>query len=281
MEKNRNLNTNNTYGFTIKELFKTNPLSIVLVYLIIYIFGTLFISFIVSQIFARNNNMTLQEVFKLGLQLDESSEKNIKLYYTVQSYINFFSYMLLFIIVPIFGRGYLVKDAKAFTKFKFFLLILVEGLLFMLISKGLSELSSLIITNMGYKDLTSQNENIIANMVKYGGKGLVVVSTILFAPLVEELVYRKALMELTGRISSKWQKKWVTALFDIGISALIFALPHMLSSNGYPVSVWVVLFLVYFLSGVMLASIYYFMKKNIYSSLLAHTLNNLFAVVNL
>ena len=275
-----NYQYNNNNSFSLKELFKTNPLTIVLVYLIVYIFGTLLVSLIVSEVYANIKNLSLQEVFNCGLAKPEDVNKQ-EIFYNIQTYTNFFTYMLLFITIPFFSRDYLKEDLSIFKDYKRVIIIIICAILFMLISKGLSDLSSLIIDKMGYSDLTSQNEDLILKMCENGAKGLVVVSTVFFAPIVEELVYRKALIKLSERITNEWNKKVLEAIVNISLSALIFALPHMLSSQNYPVSVWIVLFMVYFISGALLASIYYFNKKNIYASTLAHTLNNLYAIMHI
>ncbi len=281
---NRNNNQNKiSYGFTLKDLFKTNPLTIILMYLIIYIFGTILVSLIVCKVVGDINNYTFKEAYNVvvnGIR-DEYLKSDTTVYYQAQAYINFFAYMLMFLILPIFGLAYFKEDAKIFKDKKKVLIIILEALIFVLVSQGLEKVSSLIINNMGYENVTSANETLIENMMAFSFKPVVFISSALFAPVVEELVYRKSVIVLSERALTSFSEKHkkLSIIIHLCVSSIIFALPHMLSSNNLNALVWFILFLVYFISGLGLAVIYYFTNKNIYASTIAHMSNNLVALI--
>lgn len=280
-----NKETNSIYGFSIKDLFKSNPLSIILVYLITYIFGTILVSFIVCAIVGNISGYTFKETYSIvmgGINSD-MLDSDLVLYYKSQAYINFFGYMLMFLLVPIFALKYLKDDLKIFKSWKNVLLIIGEAIVFTLVAIGVNDLADLIINNLGYENLTSQNETLIENMMYYSNKALIVISTVVFAPLVEELVYRKSVIMLCDRALKKFSEKHkiITIIIDLCVSAIIFALPHMLSSTNYNPLVWFILFSVYFISGLGLAIIFYFTNKNIYASTIAHMSNNLVAILRM
>lgn len=283
MDKKNNNQNKISYGFTLKDLFKTNPLSIILMYLIIYIFGTILVSLIVCKVVGDIHNYTFKEAYSVvvnGIR-DEYIKSDTTVYYQAQAYINFFAYMLMFLILPIFGLDYFKEDIKIFKDKKKVLIIIIEAIVFVLVSQGLEKVSSLIINNMGYENVTSANETLIENMMAFSFKPIVFISSALFAPVVEELVYRKSVIALSERALSSFSEKHkkLSVAIHLSLSSLIFALPHMLSSNNLNALVWFILFIVYFISGLGLAVIYYFTNKNIYASTIAHMSNNLIALI--
>lgn len=280
--KNNNQNRLN-YGFSFKDLFKTNPLSIILMYLIIYIFGTILVSLIVCKVVGNINNYTFKEAYSVvvnGIR-DEYIKSDTTLYYQAQAYINFFSYMLMFLILPLFGHDYFKNDINIFKNKKLVLIIIAEAITFVVLSQVLEKVSSLIINNLGYENVTSANETLIENMMAFSFKPVVIISTVVFAPVVEELVYRKSVIALSEHalLSFSEKHKKLSVLIHLVVSSIIFALPHMLSSNNLNALVWFILFVVYFLSGLGLAAIYYFTNKNLYASTIAHMSNNLVAMI--
>ena len=253
-----------------KELSKTNPISVIVVYLMSYLFATLLISIIVSFTIGSQNGLTLKEAFTI--QMTKASlldEKNLSIYYQMQAYTNVFSYLVMVILVSFIGRKYLKDDLKKNKSYKTILLIILCAFIFSLANIGITNLSTLIISKISDEG-TSANEAIIENMVKYGNSIPVGISVILLAPLTEELVYRCSVMELSDKLKP---------IYQILISGLIFSIPHMMSSVGYSFNVFLILELVYLIDGILLASIYYIFNKNVYASLASHTLSNTIAFI--
>jgi len=253
-----------------KELSKTNPISIIAFYLLTYLFGTLIISILVALTIGAKHGLAIEESFRISMSKLETIDKaNLNIYYELQAYTNLFSYLLMFIIVGFIGRKYLIDDIKIFKNYKTVLLMILSAVIFTLINFGLSNLSTLIVSKISNSE-TSANEQLIQSMVKSGNQIPVAISVILFAPLTEELVYRASIFSLSDKLKP---------IFRILISGLIFSLPHMISSIGYNFGAFMVLELVYFAAGVLLATIYYIFNKNIYASTMAHMFSNAFAFI--
>ncbi len=256
--------------FKISDAFKSSPITIIGWYLVLYIIGTFIAMFIVTYFVSINKNMDFKEVFQVAM----NSNANIPLYYEIQGYTNFISYSLMFIILLIIGRTYLTIDFKKFYINKSkkeiiinILLIILSVVIFSSISFGANILGELVLNKLGYEG-TSKNEEAIQLMIKYSSKALLGLQIILFAPIVEELVYRKSIFELSNNLKP---------IYRILISALIFTLPHMLSTSNVSIGIWFILFFIYYLAGFLLALIYQLFKENIYASLFAHQANNLVA----
>ena len=138
------------------------------------------------------------------------------------------------------------------------------GVIFSAFNALTGELSTYLVGLVSDKT-TSANESLIREMISHNNFVPVGLSIILFAPLTEELVYRKSIMELIDKLPA-----WAQVL----ISGAIFALPHMLSSTGYNALAFTILTITYLLSGIFLAIIYYIFKKNVYASTIAHMMSN-------
>ena len=261
---------NNKDESLFKEVIKTNPLSIIIFYLIVYIFGTFLASIIVCAVVGANNGLSITEAFQIGLA-SSTPETNTNIYYEIQAYTNLWAYILMFVVVVFIGRDYLKEDFSVFKNYKKVLLFILFAILFAAFNYGISALGQYLVSKVS-NESTSANESLLNNMILSGHAIPVGISVILLAPLTEELVYRKSMMEITNKLHP---------LLQILLSALIFALPHMLSSIGYNALAFIILFITYFLAGLALALIYYFSKKNIYSSLLAHTFSNVFAFIQM
>ncbi|MDE5715944.1 MAG: CPBP family intramembrane metalloprotease, partial [Anaeroplasmataceae bacterium] len=134
---------------------------------------------------------------------------------------------------------------------------------------GLSILISFII-DLFINDV-SINQNDIENMILHGSAFLTFVSVVLIAPLVEELIYRKAIFNLLEK-----KPIWLSYL----VSGICFMIPHMISSIGkFSVGDWLFMCIPYLSSGLMLCGIYHYTGKNIYASWFAHFVNNFIAFI--
>lgn len=254
----------------MKKYLKTNNISIIIGYFLAMVLGSLLGILIICNIAASKYNITLFEATNI-LSLKDISNLDpnaLNAYYFMQSWNNLLSYILIFTIVIFFGRGYLVADfKKLIAKKKHTLLylglaILGVGLLYGT-SVFFSWLSSLV------SDVTSsENQNSFEGMVANGYGSIVFISVVILAPISEELVYRKSIFSFF-----KDKKIWYIPTL---ISGLIFALPHMLTTQE-SFLVWTILFCSYFLSGIILALIYHFSDDNVLISTICHILNNLLA----
>ena len=85
-------------------------------------------------------------------------------------------------------------------------------------------------------------------------------------PLVEELIYRKAIFKLLD-------KKHIVLSYVV--STIVFVLPHMLSTPINNFGDWLLLCVPYFISAILLCLVYHLSKKNVYASWFVHMINNL------
>ena len=234
----------------MKNYLKTNNISVILGYLIAMVLGSFLGILIICNIAATKYGITLSEATNLLTlkDLNGLEPSMIKAYYFMQSWNNLLSYVLIFGIVVFFGRG--------------FFAILGFGLLYG--SSVLFSWLSSLVSNV----TSSENQNSFVGMITNGYGPIVFISVVFLAPISEELVYRKSIFKFF-----KEKKLWYIPTL---ISGLVFALPHMLTTQE-SFLVWVIFFFSYFSSGVILALVYHFSDDNVIVSTICHMLNNLLA----
>lgn len=132
----------------------------------------------------------------------------------------------------------------------YFGLILIVG--------GLTLLNQLI-----YHQSQTANNQVIIDLVKQGPlmKWLFGVSTIIFAPIIEELIFRGLMLNLWPHPQATWT--------PMVVSSILFSLGHV-SSN--PIS-----FLIYFAMGMCFAYLYR-QTGDLKNSMLIHIINNTLAM---
>lgn len=216
----------------------------------------------------------------------------------VSAWSNFVMYFILTVSLGIFTYKLFINDFKraAKTPAKSLRQIFIGSLVFL----GIGLLSSIVVSvilallaevGVVRESLISgdsENQEIIIKMVKYGG----IISVITFfavvamGPLVEEIVFRKALFSL-------FKNKNRVAIF---ISAAIFGAIHVTSAIlmyllmilqsaegiGFDnILVEMVYFISYFASGIALSAIYQHTERNIFIVAVIHILNNLLSVIQI
>ena len=114
------------------------------------------------------------------------------------------------------------------------------------------------------------NQLSIELLLKSPGAPLMILSSIILAPIVEELIFRKVIFELA-------RNKWVA----LSISSLAFGLVHvsneLFSLTGFGHFLYV--FVPYLLLGAGFSATYIVYKRNVITTIGAHMLWNIFAVV--
>ena len=109
-----------------------------------------------------------------------------------------------------------------------------------------------------------------------------VITTIVFAPFVEELIFRKVLCEVIE------QKKYLPSWFIIILSGFLFASIHviipmisaLIGGNGIWSALSEFLYIIPYLTmGIALSFVYYRSNKNIWVVITIHAINNLFALL--
>lgn len=187
--------------------------------------------------------------------------------YAIAAFTNFISYILLLILLLII----LKKDLKTdFTIYKNqdkkvrnigagYLLIIFGNLI-----------SATILSLLGKSNVTSQNQEGINQLLNSKFMVIMIIS-LLFIPIIEELIFRKAFFSLLDKF--KFNKYLILIS-----SSILFGLIHVIFnlSNGLDE---LILSIPYITSGLVLGYIYISNDENIYTVTLVHILNNLIATI--
>lgn len=241
---------------------RKNALATIAAYLIIYLIGGTLVVYLLASLIANINNYNLTEFLSV---MESSSKSNYDIYLKAtfcNALGNMLVYLFMFIAVVIINRKYLFAELKKIKEHPVSLLIIILGGFAFLygITFAINYLYDMY--NIG----VSTNQNAIVSYILDGNAFITFLATIIFAPLVEELVYRAAIFRaINNRVVS------------YVVSILFFALPHMLSTSTTPLE-WFLLLIPYVFSGFMLALVYD-SSKNIYASWAVHLLNNLLAFI--
>ena len=115
---------------------------------------------------------------------------------------------------------------------------------------------------------TSENQESLEVMLasKYGL--VMIISIVIFAPILEELIFRKFLCGIAEE-KFKWPG-WAAIL----ISSLVFSLVHLTSGDFEYI-------LLYLPQALVMGVLYHYSKNNIFVSIGIHFLNNLIAVIGI
>ena len=192
------------------------------------------------------------------------SKSTLQSYYHNENIINFSVYLIAFIVILAMLIKDLKSDGKLFYKDinkslyripVFFIAMFV--VLNVVVDNILTEMQSLL----KYEILSSVNQRSIELLLNDKLGILMVISAVLFAPFVEELIFRKAFF---NTIKSK-----PIALYT---SSLVFGLLHCIGETTP--EAMVINLISYMSAGLILGGIYLFSKKNIYISIYVHLIWN-------
>lgn len=229
----------------------------IIIYLVIWLIGSLIFNYLIAYIYSKNTSFTLNEILNGNL---DSNLELLTVSTKVLMYTNFIVYLLMFIGLIINDFKYLKNDLLNFKNNLF------KNIIYLILGGAILYLASYLI-NFGLSKLgisMSNNQISIENMLILGSKVITFFSVIIFAPLVEELIYRKSIYALSNN----------KVVYYI-VSILAFSLPHMLSTT-YDLKTFVLGLIPYLFSGFVLSLIYDH-TKNIYVSTIAHIINNFIA----
>ena len=182
--------------------------------------------------------------------------------------INFLTYVFLVPWVVILLKLDLFKDFKMLKGLKSQLLsLVVTGYLFVilgnLISNGISQALSLL---LGVDMQMAINQITIVRALNSPGMPLMLLSAIILGPVVEELIFRKAMFGLIRNVK--------VALI---VSSLTFGAIHLL--NEASLAHALVNGMSYFVMGFVFGYIYLRSNKNIWIPIFVHVLSNLIAIL--
>lgn len=184
-------------------------------------------------------------------------------------YLNFACYFIVLGIYLVVARKYFIEFISPFKKGRTYLMGLSYGLLLIVVSLIISNITSLIFPTTSSNNNQSSIESITTS--------LPILSLIVFGligPFVEEISYRVGLFGFL-------RKKGI--LFAYLISAIIFGLIHFdfttiyqgLSSTEFLTEL--INIPSYLISGLLLS--YFYDKEGFGASFIAHMVNNLFSII--
>lgn len=245
----------------------------VITYFALTLIGGSLIITILALLYSKMQNLPLapNEILEIVSITDfkKLDKEYINLYVFSNATANLLMYILLFLIVLFYMRNYLKEDGKALLnnyKKLVWLIPLCAGIGYG-ISYGVEYGIGKLIQE------TSVNQSSIEILIQNGGAISMFFAVVICAPIIEELIYRKAIFE--------YLKKFPIALSYV-VSILIFTLPHVITTFIEPNYTPLENFLItipYMLSGFLLCLTYHLCNKNIYASWFFHFVNNLIAFI--
>lgn len=247
----------------LQKLKGPNKLYAVIVYLLLWaLLGTLVIYLtliITSNIYGVELGRISNYYFTKKIEL---TENEIKAYYTGLGIGNAITYLFMAIGVVFYLRDEFVLDFLKIKNNKKFYSIFIP-----LTTIGFCII--LFCITKWWPSAKSNNQETTELILKYDGFIPMILATMFLAPIAEECIYRKCIFHFLRAFPI-----YIAYI----VSSLIFAMVHMLSSTG-DFKNWILMFIPYLISGVLLAAIYHSSKKNIYASIIAHMANNIMAVI--
>ncbi len=200
------------------------------------------------------------------------------LFITYSSISNLVWYLMLFMIFIIVYKKYFWEQTKELIRDRNRLVSVIAIGIFSLYA--VSIISSLILQSLGISD-TSENQDQLTQLLdgKLFDRISLILFTVIFAPLVEEFVFRKAILNLfhfevefdDGSKKIK-RKKILFATIAVLVSGLIFGLIHVTSGDFEQI-------LIYGSLGCVLGVIYLVAKKNLFAPIIVHLLLNLISII--
>lgn len=199
-------------------------------YLSIYIGIEILAGFIIGMVYTKDATMMVNKLSGL---------------------ITFISYLTIVIVFAIIYHKSLIEKIKKLTKKDIIYTVVVSAILIVL-----NEIMSRILISA---NVEMKNQDAIIEAYK-NSKILMSISIALFAPFIEEMVFRYSFSTFIKN----------DTLFII-ISSLVFGLLHGIG----------IVTILYVMLGALLALIYLKTNKNVLASTIAHILNNGFAIITM
>lgn len=250
----------------MSQVFKPNKIVALVTYLLCFtLLGSILvylILYLVSLGYNLEYGYLLNNINKKASEIGDLAYNAILLSKCVT---NIIIYLIAIVVIVIFMRDELKIDFdKMKDNPKFYLLFSLTALAFVGLAYGINQLSLLL-------PQESVNQQGLVEMFKSNLGIPIIILTIIFAPLIEELVFRKCIFTFT---------KNSPVIVRFLISSVAFTIVHAISSIGsFEAGYFFLLCVPYFLDSMLLCAIYYFGKENVYMSFLAHLLNNVLALI--
>lgn len=251
--------------------YKNIVISIIIyVFMFLLVGSSLIIIFVAMAYISKHPDVSYIDLMKSlsGLVDPMTLEEHMQRAYSiVGSYGNMITYAITTVAVVILMRKMLIDDAIKVKNniFKYIGIFFISLVVFYSITIVVDGFIGKLVGE-------SNNQNSIIAMISGGGATPMFISVVLCAPLVEELIYRKAIFKI-------FEKKHI--IISYIVSSVFFVIPHMLSTDMSDITRWALLCIPYTISALLLAGIYHVSGKNIWASWFVHMMNNLLAYVGI
>lgn len=218
--------------------------------------------------------MAIKDSGYYTLMLTEGTSEYLKLVNETSFVFQFAGYIILLIVFPLLFFTIFKEDLEKFKKTPLKnVLIVVIGFILMYVLT--------IIVNQIFEyfnfPLSSQNQDSIENVLKSNLAPIVIITVVVLAPFVEEVIFRKMLF---GTCETTFRLKPIVSVI---LSTLIFSLIHVseevtnVFSGASPI--YLVAILLYLPLSLILSLSYKLSNNNIFVVILIHLLNNLLSVL--
>ena len=117
----------------------------------------------------------------------------------------------------------------------------------------------------------SENEKAVNLGMTGNGKWMMIIDVVIFAPIFEELVFRKCLFGFFRRTK-------LPIVLSLFLTAFVFAIIHCTTENFLSLEAYIYLSN-YMALSLMLCLAYYYARESIYTSIIIHMINNLISVL--
>ena len=219
-------------------------------------------------IFQKNEEFVTAYDLDLANVKTKTINRSVALNTLGSSVLNTTMYVILIFTIGYISITILKKDWKRLEKrpTKWVSTALIGmGIMFIvnIVSGMLAQVLAML---FNYTAETSQNQAAIVEMLLSPYMLLMVINAVIFAPIVEELVFRKAFFSII-------KNKWVALV----VSSLMFSLIHILAEPT--IGGFIVNLVIYAGSGIGFGYIYLNNKENVYTTILVHALWNLMSIL--
>jgi membrane protease YdiL (CAAX protease family) len=215
----------------------------------------------------QHNEQTLPTfVYTTDIEMIEFEANGITPFYS--ALYQFALYAVLLAAILVFMKNDIVYDFNQFKTVKNqWFIILVTGYLYVILANYISNFLSMALSNaLSIPVSESVNQMTIVRMLNSNGVVFIVISAVIIGPIVEELVFRKAMFGLIKNNT-----------IAIIVSSLIFGAIHLTAEAS--IAEALINGISYFAMGLVFGFIYIKNNRNIMAPIAVHILVNLISVI--
>lgn len=193
-------------------------------------------------------------------------------YTRILSASNFYVYLIITLVIILLLRTFFLHEITLFKEKPGYIIGL--GVAFY----GLGFISLIVVSSIlqaaGITDQTSNNQSFIETMLKQYPFYTVVV-TIIFAPIVEEVIFRGIVFSFFEKLNLKYRLNTVLAFV---VSSSFFGLIHVTDELFTNFGRGLLLGLPYITLGLVMATVFY-LTKSLFASIITHFIQNFISIM--